>query len=71
MWNDKEFVLAMVNVNGKALQYATSVIRGDQEVVFTAFQQMGFTVKGQTSVKDLVLTAVKTDGKALQYVSDE
>jgi len=71
MWGEKDFVLAMVQLNGMALEHAHDKLQSDKEVILAAAKEIGGEV-GDVSLKDAVLAAVKkSDGKFLGYVSDE
>jgi len=69
--SDKEIVLAAVTQNGNALQYASDDLKGDQNVVFAAFKQKGYSVEGHMSVREMILAAVRADGNNLQFASNE
>lgn len=44
-WNDKEVVLAALNQNGRALEYAPNDLQNDKDVVLTAVNQDGTSLK--------------------------
>jgi len=75
VWNDKEFVLSLVTMQGFALQYAKTRLRADKEVVLAAVSNTGtallYASNNMNEDKDVVLTAVQQDGSALQYASED
>lgn len=44
-WNDREYVLAQVQQDGRALECASEELRSDREIVLTAVQQNGSALR--------------------------
>ena len=61
--------------NGKSLQYASTELQGDREIVLAAVEQDGSALQYASSQlrgdREIVLAAVKQDGSTLQYASTE
>lgn len=72
--NDRDFLLTVLEQNGKALQYVDTPFKKDRGVVLTAVMQNGLALEfaddSLRSDPELVLAAVKQDGLALQYASE-
>ena len=72
---NKEFVMATVKQDGKALRYASAELQGDREIVMEAVKQDGRALQYASAVlkgdREIVMEAVAQDPKALQYASDE
>jgi len=75
MWNEKEFVLPLVTMQGSALQYATTQVKANKEVVLAAVSNKGTALQYASNDvkqdKDVVLAAVQQDGSSLQYASED
>ena len=73
--NDREAVLAAIQLTGYALQYASPELRNDKEIVYTAVVRNSYALEYASSKlqgdKEIVLIAVKQNGRALQYASPE
>ena len=72
---DKDIVLAAVNQDGMALEYAHDDLKDNREVVEAALESEGVALRYASqalkSDKDVILAAVRKNGSALQYVNDE
>ena len=67
---DKEVVLAAVQQDGLALQFASEDLRADREVVLAAVQQHGLALQYASAElradREVVLAAVQQNGEALR-----
>ncbi len=74
-YNDKEYMLTIVQQNGLNLEYASEWISGDKDVVLVAVQQNGQALRHAFAPlrhdKGIVLAAVQQDGQALLFASAE
>ena len=74
-FDDRDFVLELVKLNGMSLDYASKVFRKDKEIVLEAVKQNGMALYSVSEElrkeKDVVLESVKQNGNALRYTSDE
>ena len=72
---NKEIVLAAVQQNGKALEYASAELKSDKEVVLAAVQQNGHALEYASAElkndKEFVLAAVQQYGCSFCYASVE
>jgi hypothetical protein len=72
---NKKDVLNLVRQDWKALQFLSSRIKSDKDVVFETIKQNGnalqYASKELQANKGIVMEAVKLDGEALQYASKE
>ena len=70
----RELVLAAVQKDGGALQYASHVARADRDFVLAAVRQSGMALAYASDAlkaeKKVVLAAVQQQGMALQHASD-
>jgi len=68
-------VLDCVKQNGKVLQYASPVLRGNREIVLEAVKQsweaLQYASPDLRGNREIVLEAVKQSREALQYASEE
>lgn len=72
MKQSKDVVLAAVERDGLALNYAQSSMKDTQDVVLPAVTHglaLQYASDSKKSNKNVVLAAVKQDGLALQYAS--
>ena len=64
-------VLAAINQNGDAFQYASEELKGDKEVVIAAANDDGYVLQSASEElkgdKEVVLAAVNQHGNALQF----
>ena len=71
---DREFVLATVQQNGRALQYVAESLREDREFMLAAVQQDGtalaYAAESLRDDRQIVLAAVQQDGSALAYAAE-
>jgi tetratricopeptide (TPR) repeat protein len=69
-----ELAFAIIKQNGKALEYASEVLRNNREVVLAAVKQDGLALThasvSLTNDREIVLQAVKQNGRALRIVSE-
>ncbi|KAG2373346.1 hypothetical protein C9374_012212 [Naegleria lovaniensis] len=73
---NKEFMLKVVQLNGKALSYAELPLKNDLDIVLAAVRQNGEALRCiyvdptccLRSNKDVILEAIKQNKKALQWV---
>ena len=74
-WSDRNFVLAAVSQNGRALQYAYEDLKKDKDIVLAAVSQNGRALQYASDElkkdKEVVLAAVSQNGRALRYASPE
>jgi hypothetical protein len=72
---DREVVLAAVQLDGSALEYASAELQADREVVLAAVQQIGSALRSASAElqanREVVLAAVQQNGDALRYASAE
>eukprot|EP00971_Amphidinium_carterae_P305741 6076190-Amphidinium_carterae.1 len=72
--SDNEVVLAAVQANGQALEFAAEALRGDREIVLAAVQQCGAALRYATEAlngdREFVLTAVQKNARALEYATE-
>jgi hypothetical protein len=70
-----DFMLAAVQQDGRALEYASADLRADREIVLAAVQENGYALEYASADlradREIVLAAVQQDGYVLQYVSDD
>jgi hypothetical protein len=70
---DREFVLAAVNLCGTALKFASPYLRSDREIVLTAVRNDGIAIKYANKMfredKEIVEAAVKQNCKAIRFKS--
>jgi len=75
MWNEQDFVLPLVKMQGSALQYAKTQLKANKQVVLAAVSNRGTALLHASNTmkqdKDVVLAAVQQDGSSLQYASEE
>ena len=73
--SDRELLLAAVQQNGRALEYASAELKADREVVLAAVQQYGYALEYASAElradREVVLAAVQQNGRALCYASAE
>jgi hypothetical protein len=72
--SDKDIVLAVVQKDGMALQYASEDLRKDRDVVLAAVTQNGLAFR-QASIelkadREIFLAAMQQNGLALRYAPD-
>ena len=71
---DRDIVLAAVQQNGIALEYAAEPLKADRGIVLAAVQQNGIALRYADEPlkadRDIVLAAVLQDGKALRYAAE-
>ena len=71
----KEIVLAAVQQNGQAFNYASDTLKADREVVLAAVKQDGQALESASEAlradRDVVMAAVQQNGQALNYASAE
>jgi len=71
---DREFVLATVQKNGRALKYAAESLQADHQIVLAALQQDGrvlaHAAESLQADPQIVLAAVQQDGSALKYATE-
>ena len=71
--DDKKFVLSLVQINGKALNYASERLKQDREIVLAAINQCALALEfadwGLKNDEEIVLTAIKRNGEAIRYAS--
>ena len=74
-WNNKDYVVKAVKIEGWRLKYASEELRADKEVVLEAVRNNGvalqFADEKIRGDRDVVLEAVKSIGLALPYASEE
>merc|ERR1712008_155485 len=74
MWAEKDFVLPMVQLSGKSLQYAADSLKGDRDIALAAFKRNSHQYVSKTAAfwrdKECVLPMVKLYGPSLEYASD-
>jgi len=72
---DRQFVLHVVEKNGRALMSADSEFKADREVVLAAVRQDGLSLEYAASElkaeREFMLLAVRQQGCALQYAASE
>ena len=72
--NDPEFVLAVVQRYGRALQCASNSMKNDREIVLAAVQQNGWALEWASDElkndPEIVMAAVQQDWRALEVASD-
>ena len=72
---NKHIVLAAVQKNGSALEYASDEFKADKEIVLAAVQNNGYALRYASDElkadQEIVLAAVQNDGSPLKYASDE
>ena len=75
MRNNREVVMAAVQQNGFALEYASAEMQNDREIVMAAVQQTVYALyyasDKMKNNRDVVMAAVEQDPFALQYASHE
>ena len=71
--DDRNIVLAAVQLDGRALQHASAALQDDREIVLAAVQQNGRALKNASAAlrgdREIVLAAVQQNGSALQHAS--
>ena len=71
----KFFVLAVVQQNDKALQYADAALKADRDVVLAAVQQDGRALEYADAAlradREIVLAAVQNNERALLFAAYE
>ncbi len=72
---NEQVMLAVVEENGFALQYASDELRGNKAIVLAAVQESGFALQFANEElknnKEVVLAAVSKNGRALGAASEE
>ena len=73
--SNRKIVMAAVNKDGWALEFASANFKADRDIVLAAVNQAGFALEFATnklrSDREIVLAAVNQDGYALQFASEE
>lgn len=73
--NDKKIVMAAVQQDGRAFQYASDDLKNDKDVVLAAVSENGMVLENVNDDfkgdKKIVMAAVNRDGGALFHASDE
>ena len=74
-WSSKPKVLAAVKQYGYGLEYTTSELRNDREVVLPAVSNVGFVVKYASlklrADREVCLVATSQETEAVEYISPE
>jgi|GEM_PF-1548574 len=72
---NKDFMLAAVQQDGSALEYASEELKADREVVLALVQKYGRALKYASEElkadREVVMAAVQQHGGALEYASEE
>ncbi len=68
--HDREFILSVMKVNGRALQYVPH-FRNDKEIVMQHGGSLQYASNELKSDKDVVMAAVKQVGWTLHYATNE
>lgn len=75
LWENKAFVLAAVQENGWALEYASAELRNDTEIVLVAVQEEGaafsFASEELRNDRAFVLAVLQENGAAFVFASAE
>lgn len=73
--NDKDVMLAAVNIDGNALEHASEELKCDKDIVQAAVSNDGYALQYASEElkndRDIVLAAVSNNGCTLQYASRE
>lgn len=71
MRRDKTFMLNLVKANGLALEYASEILQGDEEVVIAAVSNCGYAIRYASprcrSNEGILIIAIHQDGRALEF----
>ena len=74
LWDNKNFVYAILKHNGRMLKHASENLRADKEVVLAGVinhgQDLYYASAKLKADKEIVLAAVNHDGNALRYASE-
>ena len=74
-WSSKSKVLAAVKQYGYGLEYTTSALRNDREIVLPAVSNVGLVIKHASlklrADREVCLVATSEDSEAIIYISPE